>query len=333
MKISWDWLGRSGVVVYNKGWIKYFKHKCSSSGLSPKISKRICTCIMETSNNTVLQYVIKYISNTTRGLKNEQAKKKSYEDRFNCKPNCSSDDGGPPIISLLVTITCFIVHFYYVSLDAEDGYEFQMKWGFMAARNGSSHFTYFTYSFLHLNFEHLTSNMLMLLTTWPLLELGHDSLRPFIVYCFGVIFSCLLAACFQPNIWLIGASGGVFAVSLAFLANLLMNVEEMDRNFLKYKLPLVVLIVLQVVKEGFGAYFREIRPKTSSSGLNLDQNQEETHQVSHMAHIGGAITGLMFGVVVLRNYVIKKWERILRWVLFGVYCVLFFSVCIYWMSK
>jgi membrane associated rhomboid family serine protease len=48
--------------------------------------------------------------------------------------------------------------------------------------------------------------------------------------------------------------------------------------------------------------------KLSKSGTN------HLAQVSYVAHIGGFIAGLLMGIVVLRNFKMHTWERVVWWI-------------------
>ena len=47
-----------------------------------------------------------------------------------------------------------------------------------------------------------------------------------------------------------------------------------------------------------------------------------------MAHLGGALTGFLIGVNVLRNLRQERWERVLWWITFVVLIILFSSAII-----
>ena len=55
------------------------------------------------------------------------------------------------------------------------------------------------------------------------LELSHGSLRVGLVYFFGVVAGSLGTSAVDPNVFLAGASGGVYALIAAHLATLILN--------------------------------------------------------------------------------------------------------------
>ena len=58
------------------------------------------------------------------------------------------------------------------------------------------------------------------------LELSHGSLRVGLVYFFGVVAGSLGTSAVDPNVFLAGASGGVYALIAAHLATLILNWQE-----------------------------------------------------------------------------------------------------------
>lgn len=54
-----------------------------------------------------------------------------------------------------------------------------------------------------------------------------------------------------------------------------------------------------------------------------------TSTVSYVAHIGGFVAGLLMGIVILRNFKLKIWERVVWWIaLIGF--LLLVALCILW---
>ena len=48
-------------------------------------------------------------------------------------------------------------------------------------------------------------------------------------------------------------------------------------------------------------------------------------QVGYAAHIGGAVVGLLLGIVVLRNLRVRKWERVFWWICLLLFLGLFLA--------
>ena len=82
---------------------------------------------------------------------------------------------------------------------------------------------FLTYMFLHVNYKHLISNVVLQLLVALPLELSHGTKRVTLVYTFGVISGSLATSVFDRNVFLAGASGGVYALAAAHLAALTLN--------------------------------------------------------------------------------------------------------------
>jgi len=116
------------------------------------------------------------------------------------------------------------------------------------------------------------------------MEYVHGSLRIGILYCVGVVVGALTALVVTPNSKLVGASGGDFCLIAAVLANCLLNCDSMNKWIAAVR---VLLMGGYIILETYGTI------KRYSSG--------DESSISWAAHMGGAITGLCFGVVLLRN--------------------------------
>ena len=78
---------------------------------------------------------------------------------------------------------------------------------------------YMTYMFVHTSDAHLIGNMVMQLLVGIPLEMSHGAWRVTVVYCFGVMAGSLASSVFDPNMYLGGASGGVYALVASHLGN------------------------------------------------------------------------------------------------------------------
>ena len=93
-----------------------------------------------------------------------------------------------------------------------------------------------------------------------------------------------------------GASGGVYALIGAHVANVLVNFKEMRFGIIR-SLILGILIVADV-----------------SLALYKRYGLEKKDQTGHMAHLGGFVGGLFLGIVCLKNLKVKSWEKVLWYV-------------------
>lgn len=75
---------------------------------------------------------------------------------------------------------------------------------------------------------HLMFNLLVQLLVGLPLEMVHGSLRIGCVYMAGVLAGSLGTSVFDPDVYLVGASGGVYALLAAHLANVLLNYNNME---------------------------------------------------------------------------------------------------------
>ena len=74
-----------------------------------------------------------------------------------------------------------------------------------------------------------------------MLEFVHGSWRVALIYTFGVITGGLFALPSSPFTFLVGASGGDYALIAACIANLILNWDSMDNMLAKYgRLGLII---------------------------------------------------------------------------------------------
>ena len=85
---------------------------------------------------------------------------------------------------------------------------------------------YLTYSLVHRDEEHIVANLLLLLGLGLVLEMVNGSWRVGLVFFSGILAGSLSAYCFDPMYGLIGCSGGVYSITVAHLATLILNWKE-----------------------------------------------------------------------------------------------------------
>jgi len=168
-----------------------------------------------------------------------------------------------------------------------------------------------TYMVLHASWWHLIFNLLVQLVVGLPLEMVHGSARVFTVYMAGVLAGSLGTSVCDAGrqVYLVGASGGVYALLAAHIANVLLNYHNMEFGLFR----LLVVFLIASFDVGFAIYHR-YAPAPSMEPA-----------VSYVAHLAGAAAGLSIGLVVLKNFQQKLHEQLVWWLALGVYvaCMLF----------
>ena len=170
---------------------------------------------------------------------------------------------------------------------------------------------FFTYSLVHATgYEHLLVNLVLLLLVALPLEMSHGGLRVGAVYSLAVLAASLTSSLFQPGTFLAGASGGVYALSTAHLASMLLNWRE-DSLIMRQRVR-----NRQAAAPTFGKVVRFGRILLVSSILAVDVLGslvgEQKSSISHLAHLVGAVVGLLVGLVLLRNRRVEHWQTWVR---------------------
>lgn len=168
-----------------------------------------------------------------------------------------------------------------------------------------------SYMLVHVGWVHITTNLLVQLLVGVPLELVHKWWRVGIVYLCGVVAGALATSVLDPRVFLAGASGGVYALLTAHLANLVINWAEMELAVGR----LIVLLLLAGADMGIAIYNRY------ATGPD--------RKVAYIAHIAGALAGLLIGHVVLRNLRPLRWERVLWWISLVTFLVLIFIMALF----
>ncbi|XP_050700703.1 rhomboid-related protein 2-like isoform X2 [Eriocheir sinensis] len=163
---------------------------------------------------------------------------------------------------------------------------------------------YVSYALIHSGYMHLIMNLVMQTILGLLLELVHGWWRVGLIYMSGVLAGSLSQSLAMPRAYLAGASGGVYAIVYAHLGNLLLNWSEMEFRWLQ----LVACLALSVGDISMALWDTYGSPTPSNTG--------------HLAHLGGAIAGVLVGIYVLRNLKMRRWEKYCWWVALILYLVL-----------
>ncbi|XP_011135622.1 rhomboid-related protein 3 isoform X3 [Harpegnathos saltator] len=211
-----------------------------------------------------------------------------YEDEYSCRP--------PAVAMIIISIVEIMLFMYDVikhkSLSVEGPaatlFIYNPHKRYQAWR-------YLTYMFVHVGVFHLVVNLLVQIMLGIPLEMVHKWWRVLIIYIAGVVAGSLGTSVSDPTVYLAGASGGVYALITAHVATIIMNWSQMEFAVLQ----LLVFLIVTSVDIGQAVWNRYV----------LDTND----QVGYVAHLAGAIAGLLVGINVLRNLEVKTWEKVIWW--------------------
>uniref|UniRef100_A0A6P4E8S1 rhomboid protease n=1 Tax=Drosophila rhopaloa TaxID=1041015 RepID=A0A6P4E8S1_DRORH len=166
---------------------------------------------------------------------------------------------------------------------------------------------FFSYALLHASWLHLGYNVLTQLLFGVPLELVHGSLRTGVIYLAGVLAGSLGTSVVDSEVYLVGASGGVYALLAAQLASLLLNFGQMRHGVVQ----LLAVIAFVFCDLGYALYSRELAV----------QHLQTRPSVSYIAHMTGALAGISVGLLLLRQLDGELRPRPLRWLALGVWCL------------
>ncbi|KAK7790809.1 hypothetical protein R5R35_012064 [Gryllus longicercus] len=235
----------------------------------------------------------------------EERDRKYYADHYSCCP--------PPLFVVFVTLLELGFFTYYTVATGEMNPSGPVPIDSVFIYRPDKRLEVWRFVFymvLHAGWLHLLFNLLVQLLVGLPLEMVHGSLRIGAVYMAGVLAGSLGTSVFDTDVYLVGASGGVYALLAAHLANVLLNYNNMEFGIVR----LIGIFVVASADVGFAVYDRYAADATQLSP-----------PVSYVAHLTGALAGLTIGLLVLKNFEQKLHEQLMWWVALGVYaaCTLF----------
>ncbi|XP_054733888.1 protein rhomboid-like [Anastrepha obliqua] len=171
---------------------------------------------------------------------------------------------------------------------------------------------FISYMLLHANWFHLSFNVVIQLVYGLPLELVHGSARVAIIYLAGVFAGSLGTSVVDSEVYLVGASGGVYALLTAHLANILLNFSQM-RYGITQLLRVIVFVSCDLGYAFYAKYY------STKSVVNMEA--KALPRVSYIAHLTGALAGFTMGLLVLKNFDSPKsaQSKLLWWLALGVY--------------
>ena len=100
------------------------------------------------------------------------------------------------------------------------------------------------------------------------LEMVHRWWRILLIYISGVVAGSLAVSITDPSVYLAGASGGVYSLITAHLANVIFNWDQMEFAWLRF----LTFIIIAGVDIGVAVYYRYVGTYTKVK-LRLIQHQ------------------------------------------------------------
>ena len=230
----------------------------------------------------------------------------------------------PPLFSLLLCLVLLAVFLHQALLLGTTAYPACSP---LALHPAYSHqpWRLVTYGLAHHGLSHLAVNLALVLVVGLPLEMSHGWARVALVYLVGVLAASLTYSLAKPCGVLVGCSGGVYALTTAHLATILLNWRE-DSLVLRQRLR-----NKQATAPTFGVIIRLCRIVMVSGLLMVDVIDSlilSASQTSYTAHLTGSAVGLLVGLVVLRNRRVEHWETWLKMACCGLAAVLVGAVAV-----
>jgi membrane associated rhomboid family serine protease len=197
-----------------------------------------------------------------------------------------SDASRRPVHFPIVTICIILTNFFVFALELSGGDAFVLKWAAVPANITAGHdwITILTAMFLHGSWSHILGNMVFLWAFGPQIEDAMNPLRYVAFYLLGGLAAMLAQIAGDPSSTLptLGASGAIAAVMGAFLVT---YPRDQIRTILVFGWFWRVTLVPAALLIGFWLLIQFL-----SFGAVTDV---ETGGVAYLAHIGGAIFGVL----------------------------------------
>lgn len=233
--------------------------------------------------------------------------RKYYADNYKCWP--------PPLFMLSVTAIQLSVFVYYTAITGEMtiGGPVPLESPFIYRPDKRHHiWRFLMYAILHAGYVHLAFNLVVQVLVGLPLEMIHGWWRVAVLYVGGVLAGSLATSVIHSDIYLLGASGGVYALMAAHLPNVMLNYHSMHFAILR----LVGVIFVASADIGFAMY--------NQSG------QSSSLPVSYISHLSGAMAGLTLGIAILRSFDPQRpHAQLTTWIAAGLYAACIVTAILY----
>eukprot|EP00929_Paragymnodinium_shiwhaense_P008644 TRINITY_DN1125_c0_g1_i2.p1 TRINITY_DN1125_c0_g1~~TRINITY_DN1125_c0_g1_i2.p1 ORF type:complete len:438 (-),score=88.60 TRINITY_DN1125_c0_g1_i2:124-1437(-) len=159
---------------------------------------------------------------------------------------------------------------------------------------------WWTYQFSHVGASHVGLNCLIIVLFGIALEGFHGPLRMCVMFQIGVFGGACCYWVIDVHTRVVGASGGCYAMMGIYAAHVIMNHDVISYKYMK-AFTIFVMVVL---------------------GFLPVLTQQGEDGVSHSAHFGGILFGLIAGIYVGKNQRVTQHEWTLQYVTLGIGVVL-----------
>lgn len=245
----------------------------------------------------------------------------AFVEEFSCSP--------PTYVMIVITLL-ELAMFVYTSLYLSGTHEIPITWTgpvpycsslIYNPRRRWEFWRFLSYMLVHIGIGHFVFNMIMQILVGVFLEMEQcgilGSLKVLLVYMSGVLAGSLGTSLSDPDTYIAGASGGVYALIAAHLATMLLNWQEDNQLRVKkvVKKPITKILRLSFIITlclhdiGYAIYVRFYDPE---------------NRTGFMGHLCGSLAGLTVGLFVLDNRREKTWEPVVQW--FSLVCYMLFVV-------
>ncbi|KAJ6640813.1 Rhomboid-related protein 3 [Pseudolycoriella hygida] len=233
-----------------------------------------------------------------------------------------------PVFMLGITTLqfCFLYAFTYIYPYGMSDLAYDPKHRYQVYR-------YLTIMFVHSSLPYLWLMVLIQLLLGLPLELIHNYTRIGVIYVASVVGGSLFITLFSPHNYVEGASAAAYGLLFSHLSTFILNWKNMDRRVLRVAVLLMVIIAdvtynifvssnhLDVRSTGpftrvmFSTELRKIYHSVWSEHL-IPENCPSSNCAYRL---GGAITGFLFSIVVLKTYETTDWKLQLK---FGCFVII-----------
>lgn len=153
-----------------------------------------------------------------------------------------------------------------------------------------------------------------------LLEIVHSWLPIATIYFASVIGGSLFITLLNPNSYAVGASAGVYGLLSSHLSTIILDWNDWNNKVVRLSAVLFYICLDFSVNLTFAPDDFDVRTPDNLSILStfLIYFKNCYQQTNYASYVGGAITGFLISILVLKDCSNQKWKKNLRIVCGGI---------------